>query len=319
MNYIYGPVPSRRLGRSLGIDPIPSKTCNYQCIYCQLGRTTNFTNNRRNYAPKKEIFEEMEEAVPKCEEDFDYVTFVGSGEPTLYMDIKDLIQKVKTLTSKPVCVITNGALLSNDLVKDALYQSDVVLPTLDAGTESTFIKINRPHPSLKFDEIIQGLVDFRSEFGGKFWIEIMLVKGINDSKEDLLHIKNKIDLIQPDKIDVNVPIRPPCEKWVKIPNTSILSHLSDLFGNYNNINFPEIGKFGIDSPRFEKEILSIIERHPMRQKQIIDTFRSDQFSDNEIEVKLELLQAKELIEKIEYQNDTFWRKNLNKIHKSGDN
>ncbi|MFX1594271.1 MAG: radical SAM protein, partial [Promethearchaeota archaeon] len=272
MRYVYGPVPSRRLGNSLGIDPIPSKTCNYQCIYCQLGKTTKFTNIRKNYLPKKKVIAEIEQAIGIYENDIDYITFVGSGEPTLYKDLKELILRVKELSKKPVCVITNGSLLYQKEVQNALICSDVVLPSLDAGDEKSFIKINRPHPSINFKDLIRGFIDFRKIFTGRFWIEVMLMKGINDTKEELLKIKEKLDLIKPDRIDINVPIRPPVEEWVKIPNENIISILNDIFGNYTNINFPEEGKFRVYSSNFKKEVLSILERHPMRQDQIIETF-----------------------------------------------
>ena len=243
MKYVYGPVPSRRLGRSLGIDPLPLKTCNYQCIYCQLGKTTNFTNERRNYYPKDEIIVEIEEAIKQNKNNFDYITFVGSGEPTLYKDLEELILKAKTFSNKPICVITNGALLYNEEVVKALLLSDIVLPSLDAGDERSFIRINRPHPDIKFESVIQGFIDFRRLFKGKLWIEIMIMKAINDSKKELIKIKEKIDLIKPDKIDINIPLRPPLEKWVKIPDKSIFVLLDEIFGSYSDISLPEMGNF----------------------------------------------------------------------------
>ena len=140
MKYVYGPVPSRRLGKSLGIDPIPSKTCNYQCIYCQLGKTTNFTTIRQNYYPKKDIINEMKRGILGNEDKFDYITFVGSGEPTLYKDLGDLIVTAKSYSKKPVCVITNGGSLCDKEVQKALLYADVVLPSLDAGDEKLFKK-----------------------------------------------------------------------------------------------------------------------------------------------------------------------------------
>jgi len=307
MKYVYGPVPSRRLGSSLGIDPIPSKTCNYQCIYCQLGRTTNFPNERKNFSPKNEIIAEMKTAIKQNENNIDYITFVGSGEPTLYRDLGALILKVKEFSKKPVCVITNGALLYDLEIRNILMHADVVLPSLDAGDEKSFIRINRPHPSIKFDAMIQGFIDFQKNFKGKFWIEIMIMKGINDSKEELLKIKEKIDLIKPDRIDINVPIRPPVEEWVKIPGKNIISLLNEIFGEYYDINFPEIGKFGFYSSDFEKELLSIIERHPMRQEQILETFSSNNFNKDEILLRLENLESKKKIKKILYGQKIFWK------------
>ncbi|MFX0105148.1 MAG: radical SAM protein [Candidatus Hodarchaeota archaeon] len=309
MKYIYGPVPSRRLGSSLGVDPIPSKTCNYQCIYCQLGKTTNFTNIRKNYLPKKEITTEMEKAIKLNENKFDYISFVGSGEPTLYKDLKDLILKAKKLSEKPVCVITNGSLLYNKEVQNTLMCSDVVLPSLDAGDEKSFIKINRPHPSIKFDKIIQGFIDFRKKFLGKFWIEVMLMKGINDTKEELLKIREKLDLIKPDRIDINVPIRPPVEKWVKIPDKNINLVLNEIFCDYSNIDFLEEGKFNIYSSNIENEVLSIIERHPMRQDQIIETFSSTGFNTDQIISELNTLKSQKKIKKLNYNNQIFWKLN----------
>jgi len=307
MKYIYGPVPSRRLGNSLGIDPIPSKTCNYQCIYCQLGKTTNFTNERKNFCPKEDIIKEMEESINLNKSKLDYITFVGSGEPTLYKSLGELILKAKELSQKPVCVITNGSLLYERDVKDELLISDVVLPTLDAGDEKLYIKINRPHPSIKFEKMIQGYIDFREEFNGKFWIEIMLMKGINDSKEELLKIKNKLDLIKPDRIDINVPIRPPTESWVQIPDKGVIPILNDVFGEYNNINFPERGKFSVFSTSFEMELNNLLERHPMRQEQIFETFCSKKFKEKDALLQLNTLASQNKIKKIIYNNQTFWK------------
>lgn len=312
MKYIYGPVPSRRLGKSLGVDPIPSKTCNFQCIYCQLGKTTNFTNIRKNYFPKKEILTEIEKAIKLNENKFDYITFVGSGEPTLYKDLKDLIIRAKELSEKPVCVITNGSLIYQKEVQNTLISSDVVLPSLDAWDEKSFIKINRPHPSISFDNLIQGFIDFRKKFAGKFWIEVMLMKGINDTKEELLKIKEKLDLIKPDRIDINVPIRPPVEKWVKIPDKNVIPVLNEIFGDYANINFPEVGKFSIYSSDFEEELISILERHPMRQDQIIETFSSADFNKNKILSQLRKLKLQKRIKDINYLNQIFWKLNMNK-------
>ena len=310
MKYVYGPVPSRRLGNSLGIDPLPSKTCNYQCIYCQLGKTNNFTNIRKNYFPKKDILTEIEKAIKLNENKFDYITFVGSGEPTLYKDLKDLIMRTKELSEKPVCVITNGSLLYQKEVQNGLMYSDVVLPSLDAGDETSFIKINRPHPSINFDNLIQGFIDFRKIFEGKFWIEVMLMKGINDTKEELLKIKEKLDLIKPDRIDINVPIRPPVEKWVKIPDKNIISLLNAIFGDYTNIFFPEEGTFKIYSSNFENEVLSILKRHPMRQNQIIETFSSSGFSKDVVISNLKKLKSENKIKEISYNKQIFWKINI---------
>ncbi|MFX1312491.1 MAG: radical SAM protein, partial [Promethearchaeota archaeon] len=237
---------------------------------------------------------------------FDYITFVGSGEPTLYKDLEELILKTKTFSNKPICVITNGALLYNEEVVKALLLSDIVLPSLDAGDERSFIRINRPHPDIQYDSVIQGFIDFRRKFKGKFWIEIMIMKAINDSKKELLKIKEKIDLIKPDKIDINIPIRPPLEKWVKIPDKSIFVLLDEIFGSYSDISFPEIGNFYLYSQDFEKELLNIIKRHPMRQNQILKTFSSNNFKKEAIIYRLKKLESKNIIKKSTYNKQIYW-------------
>jgi wyosine [tRNA(Phe)-imidazoG37] synthetase (radical SAM superfamily) len=155
--------------------------------------------------------------------------------------------------------------------------------------------------------MIQGFINFIKSFKGKLWIEIMIMKGINDSKEELLKIKEKIDLITPERIDINVPIRPPTENWVKIPDKSVFSVLNEIFYEYNNINFPEIGKFGFYSSDFEKELLSIIERHPMRQEQILKTFSSEELNKNQILNRLKQLELQKKTKKIIYLKNIYWK------------
>jgi len=311
MKYIYGPVPSRRLGNSLGIDLIPSKTCNYQCIYCQLGKTTIFTNSRKNYFSKYDIIIEMNKAIILNEENIDYITFVGSGEPTLYKDLKKLIIAAKEISDKPICVITNGGLLYNKEVREALMLADVVLPSLDAGDEKSFLKINRPHPSINYDAVIEGLTTFQEEFKGKLWVEIMVMRNINDSREELKKIKEKIDSIKPDRIDINIPIRPPAENWVNVPDISVLSIINEIFCDHNRINYPERGKFRIYSSNFEEELLSIIKRHPMRQEQIIETFSSDTYTKEDILTQLRKLVYYNKIKGEVYRDRIYWKSNRN--------
>lgn len=251
----------------------------------------------------------MEKAIREYEKKADFVTFVGSGEPTLYKSLKALIFHVKTITKKPICVITNGSLLFESEVQEALLLADVILPSLDAGDNNSFIKINRPHPTLNFDTIIDGLVDFRKKFEGKLGIEVMIMKGINDSKKHLTKIKEKIDLIKPDRIDINVPIRPPTERWVSIPNKEIIPLLEEIFGKYYDMNYPEFGEFDIYSSNFEQEFLAIIQRHPMRQDQILATFSTPNFTETDIIKNLKLLESKDKIKKWLYNNQIFWKLN----------
>ncbi len=175
MKYVYGPVPSRRLGFSLGVDVVPYKTCTLDCIYCQLGRTTQKTIERKLYTQKDSVCEEVQEALNKKQR-IDYITFSGSGEPTLNSDIGALIREVKKITTVPVVVLTNGTLLFREDVQKDLAEADVVMPSLDAASNVMFRKINRPHDVLNLDSIIRGLKRFRKMYKGRIWLEVMLIK-----------------------------------------------------------------------------------------------------------------------------------------------
>lgn len=205
--HIFGPVPSRRLGRSLGIDLVPFKICSYDCLYCQLGRTTKKTIKREDFVPLAEVTEELKQKLSESKE-IDYISFSGSGEPTLNSGIGSLIAKVKALTKIPVAVLTNGSLLFDKAVQDCLLEADLVLPSLDAGTESAFKKINCPHPELDFARMVEGLISFRKRFKGRIWLEVFLLAGINDSEEEVTRIKELIEKINPDKVQLNTAARP---------------------------------------------------------------------------------------------------------------
>jgi len=193
MRHIFGPVPSRRLGFSLGIDIIPAKTCTLNCVYCQLGPTACPTLKRKPYVTTKTILAEIT-TVLKDNPAIDYLTFSGSGEPTLNSEIGKMIQKVKKITTIPVTVLTNGTLLYIPEVRRSLMDADVVLPSLDAASEPVFRRINRPHPNLNLELIIEGLRRFGKEYRGKIWLEVMLVKGVNDSDTELNKIREIIKL-----------------------------------------------------------------------------------------------------------------------------
>lgn len=211
--FTFGPVPSRRLGRSLGIDIVPFKICTYDCIYCQLGRTTCKTVEIKEYIPIADVLEEVKNLHKSI--DADYITLSGSGEPTLNSEIGNLISGIKELTSIPAAVLTNGSLLSRKEIRNAIQKADLVIPSLDAGEDETFQRINRPHSSIKFDEMVEGIVQFRREFKGKLWLEIMFVDGINSSDTDIRKFIPLIDRIKPDRIQLNTVVRPPADEEIR--------------------------------------------------------------------------------------------------------
>jgi wyosine [tRNA(Phe)-imidazoG37] synthetase (radical SAM superfamily) len=211
--YTYGPVPSRRLGFSLGIDIIPYKNCSFNCIYCQLGTTTNLTVERKEYHPPEAILREVE-ALLEHADHIDYLTFSGSGEPTLHSRISYMINELKKKTTIPIAVLTNGSLLYMPQVQTGILNADVVLPTLCTAHQTVFEKIHRSHPDISVNIIIDGLVEFRKLYKGKIWLEIMLIKGVNDSVQEIEGLTKVIDKISPDRIQLNTAVRPPSEKWV---------------------------------------------------------------------------------------------------------
>jgi len=309
--YVFGPVPSRRLGRSLGISPIPSKTCNFSCVYCQLGRTTNYTNTRKMFYPVLDIVDEVRRALLE-ELDIDVITIVGDGEPTLYKGLGELISELKKISQIPIAVITNGALLCDEEVRKEISKADFVLPTLDAPNKELFKKINRPRKELDLDKITEGMIKFRKIFSGQLWLELMLVKDLNDDVNTLKDLKTIFEKIQPDKIFINVPIRPPAEKWVRIPTTEKLQQALTILNAESIAHYEELLIENIDKNSTpEKIILEITQRHPLRDDQIFTLFPN--VSKKEIAHLLLQMEKKEQIQRVEYNNRIFWQIKKRKI------
>ncbi len=266
MKYIYGPVPSRRLGISLGISPIPKKTCNYSCIYCQLGRTDRMTNTRTMFFPVDAIVSEFEEVL-KEKVPFDVITIVGEGEPTLYLGLGELIGEIQKRTDKPVAVITNGALLFDGQVRSELGRADIVLPTMDACSEDQFRRINRPHKSLEFAAVLGGLQEFSKTYQGQLWLEIMLVKGFNDDELSLTNYAKMLEDIRYDKLYVNTPVRPPAESYAKAVDHEKMDHAATFLSGIS-IDLLVSEGFHSEIKGDYPAVLSIIKRHPMNQFEI---------------------------------------------------
>ncbi|HYA92748.1 MAG TPA: radical SAM protein [Thermodesulfobacteriota bacterium] len=262
--YLYGPVPSRRLGRSLGIDLVPHKICTYDCIYCQIGSTTEKTPIRKEYAPVKEILEEVTSFLKGEISSVDHLSLSGSGEPTLHSHIRSVIEGIKAITSIPIAVITNGSLLYNEEVRQDLLRADIVLPSLDAVSADVFMKINRPAPGFTVEKVIEGLVEFRKVYKGQIWLEILFCKGVNDGKEELSRVKKVVDRIQPDRIHLNTVVRPPSEKGAVPLNQKEMEEIMVFFGEKASV----ISEFDRHPPMvserdIKQEILEILKRRPL--------------------------------------------------------
>jgi wyosine [tRNA(Phe)-imidazoG37] synthetase (radical SAM superfamily) len=270
MNYVFGPVPSRRLGQSLGIDTIPLKTCNWNCVYCQLGRSVPLTNERREYFPCADILSEVEQALStSLPGAIDWVTFVGSGEPTLNSGIGRLIRQVRALTRLPVAVITNGALLYRPEVRGDLASADAVLPTVDAGNPRLYRKINRPHPEITFERLVDGLSIFSRTYRGQLWVEVMLVRGLNDTEEALREIAVVLKTIRPEQVHINLPVRPPAEARVQPSDEAGVQRAQAILGDIAQVVRPPMpGEQVTTGDDLATTALGIITRHPMQEKEL---------------------------------------------------
>jgi wyosine [tRNA(Phe)-imidazoG37] synthetase (radical SAM superfamily) len=260
--HLFGPILSRRLGRSLGIDIVPLKTCSYNCVYCQLGPTATTTLERRRYVDPAAVLAEVED-FRSHGGDTDYATFSGSGEPTLSSDLGDLIVGIKERLHVPVAVLTNGSLLWDPVVRADLARADLVCPTLDAADAETFRRINRPHPSVDFDRMVQGLVDFTREFAGAVWLEVFLVEGVNTSAAQIGGIRRLVERIAPARVQLNTAVRPAAEADVHAIRLERLEEYRQAFGpTAELIPSPrlvqEAGKFQADQDR----LLAAVARHP---------------------------------------------------------
>ena len=273
MKYVFGPVPSRRLGQSLGIDTIPLKTCNWNCVYCQLGRSKPLITECKEYYPRGEILAEVQKALATHQPgQIDWVTLVGSGEPTLHTGIGWLIEQVKTLTTIPLAVITNGSLLYEPQIREALAAADAVLPTLDAGTPTLYRRINRPHPDVSFERLVSGLVDFRHVYKGKLWVEVMLMRGLNDTESALQDIARVLHQVAPDEIHLSLPTRPPAETWVQPADEEGVMRALSILGEVAHVIHPASGSFDLSSDENLLEaVINIITRHPMREDELKQT------------------------------------------------
>ena len=267
--HLYGPVPSRRLGRSLGVDIVPLKVCSYDCVYCQLGRTTRLTAEPEELVDADEVMSELERWLAKGNT-ADYITFAGSGEPTLNSDLGAMISRTRELTDIPSAVITNGALLSDLSVIQGVLEADLLVPSLDAGTEETFRRINRPCEGLTLEMVVEGLRLLRQEFAGAIWLEVMLVRDLNDSDAELAAISAVISGLGPDKVQINTVERPSRSGGVSAVSPETLEKAREILGPSSEvITAQPDDRQAVRVEGSKSEVLQLLKRRPCTLGDII--------------------------------------------------
>lgn len=303
--YLYGPVPSRRLGRSLGIDLVPFKTCTFDCIYCQLGRTTRKTRKCCAYFPVNEILTELEQVLNTCVAP-DYIGIAGSGEPTLNSGIGVLIKEIKRRTAIPVAVLTNGSLLWMPAVRAALMPADLVLPSLDAGDPRLFHRINRPCSGITYDRMVKGLIQFAHQFPGRVWLEIMLLADLTDTPAAITRIADWVSRIKPARVQLNTVCRPPAEKFARSISIDQMQTLKVFFAGPVDI----IGETTAEQVPLttvyaaaDREIVAMLSRRPCTAEDVAAGLRMHV---NEALKKLEQLVAAGMACTLSERKKTFY-------------
>jgi wyosine [tRNA(Phe)-imidazoG37] synthetase (radical SAM superfamily) len=304
--YTFGPVPSRRLGLSLGVDVIPKKLCSLDCVYCEVGVTDKRGLARKEYLPAGEILAEVKEVITEYP-NLDHITISGSGEPTLNSKIGDIIRGIKQMSTVPVAVLTNGTLLDNPDVRRDLMDADIVSPSLDAVSADVFEKVDRPNPKLRIDTIIEGIKAFRHEYKGRMWIEILFVKGMNDHDEEVFKMKQVLDELQPEKVHLNTVIRPPAYAVAQPVEESRLQEIQKILGNRSEI----VGIFKETQKRQEhtidgQAILALLQRRAMTVRQMTESMAMRR---DEMMTSLSQLLQEKLIKSYIYNGEEYYQAN----------
>lgn len=292
--HIFGPVPSRRLGISLGMDIIPFKTCSLNCLYCECGPTNHLAIERQSFFPAAELIDELRSVLPRIPH-LDYITFSGSGEPTLNSDLGWLIREIKKISAIPVAVLTNGTLLYLDEARRDLQQADVILPSLDAATPAAFASINQPHPGLQLGRIIDGLVALRRDFPGPIWLEVFIVKGVNDREKEVAALRASIQRIKPDKVQLNTLDRPPAFAGVRSADFADLERIRDQWADLPVEIIKRTGRreeIPAFSRNLENSLLNTIRRRPLT---LVDLVALTGKEENELRQYLDVLEKEKKI------------------------
>ncbi|MGC8872224.1 MAG: radical SAM protein [Caldimicrobium sp.] len=303
MSLLFGPVKSRRLGLSLGVELVPSKICSMDCLYCEVGKTTTLTTLRASYLPWEEIEKALYEAKER-EEEYEVLTFTGSGEPTLNIHFERAVEFARNLIKKPISVLTNSSTLNIETVRRALSEVDYVLASLDAAREKSFKLVNRPAEGVSLREIIMGLKNLREEMKGELWLEILLVKGVNDSEEDLKVLREVIEYINPHKVQLNTVVRPPAYAVAKPLSFEELEKVRAYLGERAEIITPKDKKIeGISFKRNLEELLfDYLSRRPAPLTELTEVFKDSE----ELKRVLQNLIKEGKIKRLLYQGEVYF-------------
>ncbi len=303
--YLFGPVPSRRLGVSLGIDLIPLKTCSLDCIYCECGKTNKLTTVRKEYYSIDKVINELKNYLDESPP-LDYITFAGSGEPTLNSGINAVINFIKNYyPGYKLCLLTNGTLFADQQVRAEVAGVDLIIPSLDAATETAFQLINRPHQDLKCHAVVEGLAALRREYSGEIRLEIFIVPGINDSREELTALKKAVSKINPDRIQIGTLDRPGTEAWVEAASPEQLADIAGYLGQAELIgNIRPRNKIASFNQSYQAQIMQTLRRRPCT---ISDLEQILNLHPAELQKYLNHLLEKEVLETEHKKRGTFFK------------
>jgi len=308
----FGPVPSRRLGKSLGINNIPPKICSYSCVYCQIGRTKNFGFERKSFYSLKKIESAVGDTLKKLKkkkEQIDYLSYVPDGEPTLDINLGKEIEKLKKFGIK-IAVITNASLIWMEDVREELAKADWVSVKVDAVSENIWKKVNRPYRKLILEKILEGIEKFSSMFQGTLATETMLVSGINDTEEELKKIARFLKGLNPDSAYIRIPTRPPAEKRIKPPSEEKINIAYQIFVEKHSLKtelFTGLGgtAFGFTG-NVKEDLLNITSVHPMREDQVRELLKK---ANKDWSVVAELVED-EKIKELKYRRKKYFLRKL---------
>ncbi len=271
--YLFGPVGSRRLGSSLGVDIIPFKICSFDCLYCECGSTTQLTSQRREFYPPEEILAELKHFLKNFSGKVDYITVTGSGEPTLNLQLEKLAREIKTITPIPLALLTNGSLFHLKDVQKECQAFDVVAPSLDAVSQDAFQKINQPHQDVDLQQLKAGLIEFSRQFEGKLFLEVLLARGINDSQEEMRRLQEFISQLECLQVQINTVTRPPAYRSAYPVSNQSLGRFAELIGPQAKVVVSSYTHQGQSKEmEFGQQLLTTLKRRPCTARELSQVF-----------------------------------------------